>query len=68
MQDQHFLTPLPEFSKTYGYLGTNFAFAELRFELLASLFLPFKWPCNSICVCFNFTLSIKSTIHDELEK
>lgn len=52
-------------------MGTSvcdFAFAELRFELLTSLFLPFKRPCNSICVCFNFTLSIKSTVHDELEK
>lgn len=53
------------------HMGTSvydFAFAELRFGLLASLFLTLKQPCNSICVCFNFILSIKSTVHDELEK
>lgn len=49
-------------------LVCDFAFAELRFELLASLFLHFKQPCNSICVCFNFILSIKSILHDDLEK
>lgn len=54
--------------KHMGSSVYDFAFAELRFELLASLFLTFKQPCNSICVCFNFTLSIKSTVHDELEK
>lgn len=51
-----------------GTLVCDFAFAELRFELLASLFLHFKQPCNSICVCFNFTLSIKSILHDDLER
>lgn len=62
---------LPLCLDSVKHMGTSvcdFAFAELGFELLASLFLLFKRPCNSICVCFNFTLSIKSTVHDELEK
>lgn len=46
----------------------DFAFDELRFKLLAGLFLLFKQPCNSIWVCFNFTHSIKSTVRNKLEK